>query len=277
MKKRQIFRKVALERLSSPEQLDRLMQVTNPTGWVALLALGLLLVTAILWGIFGSIPTKVAGEGILIAPGGVNDVVSLVSGQVADIYFDVGDVIQAGQVVARVTEPTMPINTKVVSPYSGHILEIKVNEGGLVARGTPILSVEATGEGHHELEAVIYVPPTEGKKVKSGMEVQISPSTVRREEFGLMLGRVVSVGEFPATYQGMFRLLGNEELIEALSAGGAPIEVRVDLMPSAETVSGYKWSSPKGPPIQIDSGTLCEAWITISEQPPLSLALPIFR
>ncbi len=35
-----IFRKVALERLSSPEQLDQLLQVTDPKGWLALGALG---------------------------------------------------------------------------------------------------------------------------------------------------------------------------------------------------------------------------------------------
>ena len=36
-----IFRKVALERLSSPEQLDQLLQVTDPKGWMALGALAL--------------------------------------------------------------------------------------------------------------------------------------------------------------------------------------------------------------------------------------------
>lgn len=276
--KRQIFREVALEQLSSPEQLDQLMQVTNPRGWLALAAMVGLLIAAILWGIFGSIPTNVTGEGILIAPGGVNNVVSVVSGQVVDIYFDVGDTVEAGQVVARVAVPDQTVREKVVTPYSGHILEIKINEGDLVERGTPVLSVELlTAGGRQDLDAIIYVPPTEGKKIKPGMDVQISPSTVKREEFGVMLGKVASVGEFPATYQGMFRLLGSDELVQALSAGGAPIEVHVELTPDEETVSGYKWSSPQGPPTRIDSGTLCTARITLREQRPLSLVLPVLR
>ena len=61
-----LFRKVALERLSSPEQLDQLMRITSPVGWVALLALGVLLACGVLWGIWGSIPTKVKGSGILM-------------------------------------------------------------------------------------------------------------------------------------------------------------------------------------------------------------------
>lgn len=277
--KRPLFRKAALEQLSSPEQLDQLMQVTNPTGWLALVALGGLLAAAILWGIFGRLPTQVSGKGILIVPGGVDNVVSLVSGQVIDIYFDVGDMVEAGQVVARVLQPDQTVRDKVISPYFGHILEIKVNEGDLVDRGTPILSVELLEEGghHHDLEAILYVAPTEGKKIKPGMEVQISPSTVKREEFGFILGKVASVSEFPATAQGMFRLLGSDELVQALSAGGAPLEVRVELTPDERTVSGYRWSSPQGPPTPIDSGTLCEAWITIREQRPLSLVLPVFE
>ena len=38
-----IFRQAALDRLSSPEQLDQLMQVTTPKSWMALVAFIVLL------------------------------------------------------------------------------------------------------------------------------------------------------------------------------------------------------------------------------------------
>jgi hypothetical protein len=65
---RQIFRKVALDRLASPEQLDQLLQVTRPTGWLALAALYTLLAAAVLWSIFGSIAVQVSGRAALVAP-----------------------------------------------------------------------------------------------------------------------------------------------------------------------------------------------------------------
>ena len=99
-----IFRKVALERLSSPEQLDQLLQVTNPKGWLALAALGALLLTALGWGAFGSIPAMAAGEGILLRRGGVSQLVSAENGQVEELLVSVGDVIQKGQVVARIRQ-----------------------------------------------------------------------------------------------------------------------------------------------------------------------------
>lgn len=277
MKKKRVFRQVALERLSSPEQLDQMMRVTNPMGWATLLALGLLLLAVILWGIFGRVATSVVGEGILLVPGGVKDIVSPVSGQVVDVYFDAGDVIQADQVVARVAERGEVVNTKVVSAHAGRILEIKVDSGSLIERGTPILSLEVMDSGLRDLEVVIYVPAAEGKRVRPGMDVQISPSTVEREVYGFMLGQVISVGEFPATRQGMLRVLGSEELVQALSGAGAPIEIRVHLMLDPQTPSGYAWSSSQGPPLQIDSGTFCTAWIKIRQQRPISLVLPAFK
>ena len=92
-----------------------------------------------------------------------------------------------------------------------------------------------------------------------------------------MLGEVTSVGQFPATPQGMQRVLGNAELIRTLSVEGAPIEVRVSLQLDPESANGYAWSSRSGPPIQIDSGTLCSARITLSERRPISLVLPLVK
>ena len=89
-----IFRKVALERLSSPEQLDQLMQVTDPRGWLALIALLMLLAAAMVWGFMGTIPTEASGEGILIRRGGVSALVSTGSGPVEEMLVSVGDVIE---------------------------------------------------------------------------------------------------------------------------------------------------------------------------------------
>ena len=42
-----MFRKVALDRLSSPEELDQLLRVTTSRSWLALLGLGGLLAVAL--------------------------------------------------------------------------------------------------------------------------------------------------------------------------------------------------------------------------------------
>lgn len=60
-----IFRKAALERLSSPDRLDELMQVTTPQAWLLLVVIVGLLAGAILWSVLARVPTTVQGDGIL--------------------------------------------------------------------------------------------------------------------------------------------------------------------------------------------------------------------
>src|SRR5437660_9580673 len=104
---RQIFRKAALERLSSPEQLDRLMQVTSPRAWIALAALGLLLVAALAWGLFGTVTTTVEGQGVLIRQGGVRTVTAPAPGVVGPILVQSGYEVGKDQELLRL-EPARP-------------------------------------------------------------------------------------------------------------------------------------------------------------------------
>ena len=66
--KSSIFRKESLERLSSPEQLDQLMQVVNAKSWMPLATLGSLIMLAVIWSVFGRIPITATGEGALVYP-----------------------------------------------------------------------------------------------------------------------------------------------------------------------------------------------------------------
>src|SRR3954471_21946831 len=100
-----LFRQAALDRLASPEQLHTLMKVTDAKGWLALLGCGVLLASALCWGVFGSVPTKLQASGILIHSAGLADVVGLGAGQVTSIDVDAGDFVRKGQVIAHLGQP----------------------------------------------------------------------------------------------------------------------------------------------------------------------------
>ena len=86
-KKRCIFRQQALDRLSSPEQLDRLMQVVSPKDWLPLGGLVIFGVLGIIWSVFGNIPITVTGQGVLINPRRVVQLQSPISGQLKSLNF----------------------------------------------------------------------------------------------------------------------------------------------------------------------------------------------
>ena len=102
-----LYRKEVLDKLASPEQLHTLLNVTDAKAWIALAACGVLIAAAFLWGIFGSIPNRVQGSGILIQSAGLADVVAIGAGQITSLEVDVGDEVQEGQRIARIAQPEL--------------------------------------------------------------------------------------------------------------------------------------------------------------------------
>ena len=400
-----------MARLSSPEQLDQIMTVAPPKAWISLATLGGIVILAVVWSVFGSIPTTVGGTGILLKQGGIYDVEVLGSGVVTEFDVQVGDLVQEGQVIARISQPglvqdidqaerqletvreerrktedfhrrnreielgslrdeaelirrstevageriewlkgkveaeaeavdigiitrdqlqntrqaleaargdlanleiraqgiegrEMSVKVReerelheidqrivnlenqidnlqlrlnqsgqVISPYTGYVQEIKAKEGELVSLGMSLVSMEKTDQ---PLGLVAFIPVV-GQQVKKGFKAQISPATVKKEEFGFMEGTVRSVSGLPTTTQGMMSMLNNSLLVEQLASQGAPFKIEIDLDEDAATVSGFKWSSREGPPERVESGTVCEVRIVVREQRPITLAIPILK
>ncbi len=271
-----IFRKVALERLSSPEQLDQLMKVTHRRGWLALGAVIVLLATAVVWGVFGTVSTKVTGQGILLRQGGLGSVVATHTGEITEFHVLAGEIVREGQLVASLFSSNGVGASQlryISSQNTGRIVELVVDEGSYVREGDRLLITEPLDV---ELEAVIYLSTDEGKRVLSSMDVEISPSTVRPEEYGYMLGRVKSVSPYPLSIQAMTRTLGTAELARQFASTGQPYEVVVELLRNSQNVSGFEWSS-RGPNTTIESGTVCLAKVVVERQRPIHLVIPTMK
>jgi HlyD family secretion protein len=407
------FRAIALQRAASPEQLDHLVGITRPSDWILVTVLCVALGTAVTWGVLGRIPTRAAGDGILISSGGrVVDAVSVAAGRLSSIDVSVGDHVVKGQPIAQIiqtdiaqrhssavevfqererehadltakvqrelaaksqnfvkletafnqvikatdqrieyltsdvktledllakgyttrrnvedrrhelaaaqqrkedtqneilklrtqkmdletqrdhdiqesqfklngarrqmdsTAEMLSQDTRVLSPIEGRVLEIKVSTGSVLTVGMPVVVIESEGI---KLDALVYIPAESGKNVKPGMEVRVEPSTVKREEFGTMIGTVVTVSEFPITPQGMAAVLHNDNLVMRFTHNGPCYAATIRLEQDPGTVSGYRWAVGQGPAVRLSSGTLVRAEITTRKQRPIDMMVPIMK
>jgi hypothetical protein len=262
--KKEIFRKEALERLGSPEQLDQLMPLTSPRGWLALLCLGLLLVAAGVWGILGRIQTTASGDGLLTRRGGVTMVMVPVSGMVSEVTVGPGDSVEKGQTLV-VIDPSEsnPLNNglgTVVSPETGRILDVGADVGDGVEKGQMLLAVESVDVPP---EAVVYLSAERGYQVKPGLEVQVVPATGNQSATGSLFGTVRKAGRFPASRASIVRSLQSEDWADTVMQSGPVLEVVVEFEDGRNLEEVY-------------SGTPCSARITIAEQRPIELILPGF-
>lgn len=105
-----LFRKQALDNVASPEDLETMIRVTSPRGWIALSAAALLLLAIVLWAFFGSIHETVSGHGILIREGGIRRLTALSGGTVGDIAVSQGSRIQQGDLIAQIDQPDLAAN-----------------------------------------------------------------------------------------------------------------------------------------------------------------------
>jgi len=60
-----LFRKSSLDSLSSPEQLNDYIKVSNPGVWMILAALFILLAAVLFWGFTGGLPTSIHTRGVI--------------------------------------------------------------------------------------------------------------------------------------------------------------------------------------------------------------------
>ncbi|NTW52734.1 MAG: NHLP bacteriocin system secretion protein [Chlorobiaceae bacterium] len=101
------FRKDAINKLNSADDLDRLMPVTDRRGWIALAAAGVFIASAIAWGLLGRIYTSVDGRGMTMASGTIRNITSRTGGVISGFDFKGGEPVQKGQVLAIVEQPEL--------------------------------------------------------------------------------------------------------------------------------------------------------------------------
>ena len=175
-----LFRKSSLERISSPEQLNEYIKITNPSLIGILIAIFTILTAGLIWIFTSSIPQSIDLVGIATTS-----------------YRDT--------------------NQKVYC----------------------------------------YVPISTAKRLKQGMNVQISPDYAPREEYGYIEGKVLFVGEEIIDTSYLRSKFENPSIVAPVIPEGNFVEVELSI---------GKWSSDKGKDIVISDGSTCKVTAVISQK-----------
>lgn len=370
-----LLRKAAIEKMSSPEQLDMAMRVTSPLSWIALLTLGALIVTAVVASIIGRMSVKVDATGLLLRGETLQTIQSTGNGVVAAMEVQEGDTVEEGQLVARLDLPELDseiratedriadlaaqtssrqaqlaslrstylqqlgdlqqrrrsiqilvdkqlktrndlaaidaqisqlrtqmvqsdmgeterenqlqeqrrklaqllekkaASTEVRSPYRGRVAAVLKPRGQLVKQGERLINLEDPDAPFHVL---LFVAFAEGKKIAPGMSVRIAPSTVKPEEYGFILGKVLDISSQAVTPEEVRNTLNNDQLANKF-AQDTPFRVRAVPELDSRSASGFKWTSAGGPPFNIAANTPVTGQIITEKRRPISYVIPTVK
>ncbi|WP_028466963.1 NHLP bacteriocin system secretion protein [Nisaea denitrificans] len=160
------------------------------------------------------------------------------------------------------------------APISGTVTEISASLGDVVAAGKPVVRIVSEAS---EMDALLFVPPADGKLIKSGMTANVEPTVAKKEEFGTIVSTVRSVSDLPMSASAIQAMLHNEKLVQRFTSKGSPVAIRADLNEVAGETERFLWTGGAGPDFDVEQGTLIAATITVRRQRPVTLILPFLK
>ncbi|MDO4731000.1 MAG: NHLP bacteriocin system secretion protein [Clostridia bacterium] len=101
---KQIYRKSLLEKMSSPDQLDKMIVITSPSFWLALIGGAAIVVVALVWSIFGKLPIKTEATGLFVPDQGTFNLAANTSGIVSSLQVKIGDYVKKGDVIMTLSD-----------------------------------------------------------------------------------------------------------------------------------------------------------------------------
>ena len=263
-----LYRKSALDRISSPEQLDKVLKITSPMSWLALIGITLIVVVTIIWSIIGTIPVTITTKGIVSSPVGCNAVYTQESGTVVSVRVRPGDELHTGDAILTYRNASNEVIT-ISSDQVGIVAAVLVENGDALTPGSEVVRVTPSAQGRQII--VCYVPLAQAKKLERGMRVNVSLDSLDSSSYGSMAARVINIDAYATSVDSIAGVLGaNNNLIATFTQTGAVVAVACELYPDNNTTSGYYWSNEKGGTVPVTNGSLVTAKVVTEEVAPIS-------
>ena len=98
-----LIRREALQAVSSADSIRDLLVVTRRRGWLTLAGVGFVILAIVIYAVFGRIPVKVKGAGMLVAGNDLYLVDVSSAGRLVEIHVKMGDRVEQGQLVAEMS------------------------------------------------------------------------------------------------------------------------------------------------------------------------------
>ncbi|MEV8531441.1 HlyD family efflux transporter periplasmic adaptor subunit [Streptomyces sp. NPDC051211] len=266
------FRQQALSKLQSSDDIDLPVRFARPQGWLVLTVTFAVVIAASVWAVTGTVSSTLTAPGILTHGQGSYVLQSPVAGQVTELLAEEGRRVPADAPLLKVR--TAQGTSVVRTLAAGRLTALVAGIGSVVTTGADVAAVERIDNADDPLMAVLYVPADSGPAVPVGARVDLTVQSVPAQRYGVLRGRVESVGRTGQSPQRITAFLGSSQLGGHFSRPGRPLAVLVRLDRSPDTASGYTWSSVPGPPHPVESMTLATGAVRLAEQHPIDWLLP---
>lgn len=120
-----LFRKTAIDKISSPDDLDKNVQVVSIHGWIALISAIVLILIVIVWSYVGNISTFIEGSGIVMYGSGIENITATQDGIITDLNIEVGENVDKNTTIARINQSDIVTQINLYKDYCSQLNDFK--------------------------------------------------------------------------------------------------------------------------------------------------------
>ena len=263
-----LFRQQAIDTLDSPDRINDYIRVAGPSFYLMLVSILICVGVAFFWIFSSTINDFVKIEGIAFPHKPIMHVSSSLDGRITELFVSKGDHVHKGDVLLRYT--TDGTVRELRSKYSGVVLSHKVQQEEFTAL-EPCVYLLPEDQVNQLKEIVAFVSYADLRKLKVGMEVQVTPSDLKREEVGYMYGHITSINDLPTSAKEADMLFKISEFTSAVFSSEAAFMIQIRLEDSPRDKNMIRWSHIGGEEIDMKIGTLCSMQIVTRVRPAYEL------
>ena len=246
-----------VDNLQSPEQINDHLRVTYVPTYLLALAVVMLLIAFIVWGVLGTVSDKAYYSGVVFPAEGTTDIYLPNKGIVRSMMVRNGDSVKVGQTVALVSIGES--HSFLTSTVNGLVISTKSDNEPFEAFD-PIVSVVGSDYSGQPQRALLlaYANNEAQRNLRVGMEAQVWPADQKRDEIGYVRGRITQVVRYPADAAKVRQRLKSDILAkQLLEQDDVVYEVIIDLQRDPADPTCYDWSFGQPDDVSMDFGTYC--------------------
>lgn len=268
---KQIFRKEALKKLYSAEDLEKALYVTRPFNWIFLITILFLSTLFILWSFFGSITTIVSCQGIYLDLTKFKSISVPATGHILKMNALIGDRVKKGEVLATIWDEGAKKEVEIRVECDGFVSDIFLEKGSSVIVDQVFATIQCDmGGGGENRRFYCFVVADKGEKIKPGMSALVYPLGISEEVAGGIVAKVESISYLPASSYYFKSIHLNDAFVSHLTTSYTllPLTLKPELKDNS-----FIWTTKKGPE-DIPLGTILTAHVQISSKRPIDYVFP---
>ena len=263
--KKNLFRKETLDVLDNPGQINDFIRVTTPPLYIVILSMTICSIVVCLWLVFGTVTEHVQAVAVVFPHDSPERVCNKTGGEVDQLFVIKGLHVTKGMPLMAVRNHGK--TDTLYADHAGMVTNSKAVDDSFRAHET-LMEIIPDKNNHLNRELITYVRYKDLRELAPGLEVQVTPVDLHREDYGYIVGHITKINPFPVRLEEAREQSVIRNFVDTIFPDETAYEVRLVVDADNANPNLLKWSREQSKQIRLNTMSFCNVQI-ISQRKPV--------